>query len=329
VTMGQDSADGSKAAGVAHLTQVFVVGTGRSGTKSLADLLSSIPGCRVRHELQPPLLSEAIAYLEDRLAHNEIVELLRRTRAPESVGGERLSGESNNRLSFVLPALAEAFPNARIVWLIRDGRDVVSSMQERRVYHPDEAKLRRERGREWAGTRIHADAVGDLPPGEWARLDPFGRSCWYWSYTNRLIARDLGRLGVRSLLVKLEHLVPSWPLMGDFLGLPPGLPTQIPHSNRSSRSPMRWTLWSSGQQALFRELCGSLMDEHYPGWDEEMRRGVGAEIYSGAARAAFRLRSSVANGTRPLRARLGLAGQVGRHPEADPRSMRPRARHPG
>jgi hypothetical protein len=288
---------------------VFVVGTGRSGTKTLAEFLSSVPGCTVRHEHKPPLLAEVDAYVKRRLTKKKMVDLLRRTRAPEIIGGERLSGESNQRLSFVLPAVAETFPDARIIWLIRDGRDVVSSMQQRRVYHPQEAQFRPGASREWSLTRIQADEVGDLQPAEWAALDPFARSCWYWAYTNRLIGRDLTQLPLPSLLVKLEDIASSWPPIAEFLELPRVRPEAIPHSNRSRREPMRWQAWSRRQREIFRQLCGPLMDEHYPQWADEMILGFTEEIHALAARTITTARRSAADLTRPLRDRLGLITQ--------------------
>jgi hypothetical protein len=142
--------------------QVFVVGTGRSGTRTLAALLSSASGCRVVHEQDPPLLAEVCDHLAGRLSRRQMTDVLRRTRSVETIGGERLSGEANQRLSFVLPALAEAFPTARLVWLIRDGRTTVASMHHRKWYHPRETVERPGAVRSWAIHRLRGDEVGDL-----------------------------------------------------------------------------------------------------------------------------------------------------------------------
>lgn len=285
-------------------TQVFVVGTGRSGTATLAALLDGLPGCRVVHEASPPLLAEVTGYQRGTLAHHELVELLRRSRRPEAIGGTVLSGEANQRLSFVLPALAEAFPRARIVWLVRDGRDAVASMHHRLWYHPREAALRPPAVRAWADHRIAANRVGDLPAAAWAGLDAFGRCCWYWAYTNRLIARERARLGLPVLCLRLEDLGRRLPALWSFLDLDCPVPPQLAHANRASGgSPLGWRVWSRRQRETFRRLCGSTMDRHYPAWDVEPVRSASSAFLRREARA---LRVLMTLRTRALRARIGL-----------------------
>ena len=130
--------------------QLFVVGTGRSGTRTIADLLDSFPGCTVEHERKPVLLTEVNEYLGRKRPRADMVALLKETRSTEAIGGERLSGEANQRLSFVLGPLAEAFPASRVIWLIRDGRPAVASMVHRGAFHPREHELRGDATKEWA-----------------------------------------------------------------------------------------------------------------------------------------------------------------------------------
>jgi hypothetical protein len=289
--------------------RVFVVGTGRSGTMTLADLLSSVQGVTVEHEHEPKLLAEIKGYAEGRLEHERMVELLRSSRAPAQIGGDLVSGESHNQLSFVLPALAEAFPDARIVWLIRDGRAVVASLVGRNIYHPREFELRTPGTEEWALTRINGDAAGDVSGERWRDLDTFGRCCWYWGYTHRTIGRELRRLPLESFRVRLEDLPELWSDLRDFCTLPASAVPAVPHANRSARAPMSWQHWSRAQQSVFRELCGTVMDEHYPGWAREQRRGIGEDVLSWTVRAKTTLRSSAPRWSRLLRSRLGPAGR--------------------
>jgi hypothetical protein len=289
--------------------RVFVVGTGRSGTMTLADLLSSVPGVTVEHEHEPKLLAEITEYAEGRLEHERMVELLRSTRAPAELGGELISGESHNQLSFVLPALAEACPDARIVWLIRDGRAVVASLGGRNIYHPRELELRTPGTEEWALTRIRGDAVGDVSGERWYELDAFGRCCWYWGYTHRTIARELGRLPLESMRVRLEDLPSIWPDLRDFCTLPASAVADLPHANRSARAPMAWQHWSKAQRTVFRDLCGAVMDEHYPGWEQDQRRSIGEGVLSWTVRTKTVLRRSAPRWSRLLHARLRPAGR--------------------
>jgi hypothetical protein len=279
--------------------QVFVVSTGRSGTLTLARLLDSVPGAAVDHEREPRLVAESVAYLEGQLPHAEMVDLLRRTRSPRAIGGERLSGEAHHRLSFVLPALAEAFPEARIVWLLRDGRPTVASLHHRGWYEPNEAELRGPHKKvPWHENRVRGDLAGDLSPEEWAALDGFGRCCWYWSFANRLIQRDLGRLGLRALKLRLEELDRRRPELEAFLGLRAELPAaRVEH--RSKTPPIGWRLWSAERRQTFERVCGETMDEHYPGWREDLERGLAGGVAALLGRTAVQsARTARARGRR-------------------------------
>src|SRR5438067_6829627 len=253
--------------------QVFVLGTGRCGTATLASLLDATPGCAVGHEIEPKLLEEVNLYLEGRMSHAEMVSLLRETRSRKAIGGENLSGEANQRLSFVLPSLAEAFPNARFVWLIRDGRSTVASMHHRRWYDRREAEARHPALRDWTRFRIRGDVVGDVSAEDWAKLDAFGRCCWYWSYTNRLIGQEIERLGLEALPVKIEQVDESLPALARFLGLrePPRNVGVVDPA--SAGRPLSWRSWSRRHRRVFQQLCGDVMNEHYPGWQSAMRFG--------------------------------------------------------
>lgn len=288
------------------IPQVFIVGTGRCGTASLAALLSAIPDGRVVHEITPQLFSEVNASFRGTLSRSALVELLRRTRDPASIGGSALSGEANQRLSFVLPALAEAFPHARVVWLLRDGRDAVASMQRRLWYHPREMALRSRGARPWALHRIQGDDTGDLSPDAWTRLDSFARCCWYWSFTNRLIDHERVRLSLPVLPIRIERLGEVLPELWSFLELRAPLPVKVPHLHSASggRSP-GWRLWSPRQRAAFRAHCAMVMDRHYPDWAATMQWSVPQEVSAFLGRQNGALRSLIRVQTRPLRARMG------------------------
>jgi hypothetical protein len=272
----------------ARPTHVFVVGTGRSGTTTLSELLSSFPGAKVDHERDPKLLDEVRDFLEGTLPREPLLELLRRTRPPSP--GVDVSGESNTQLSFVLPLLAEAYPSARVVWLIRDGRDVVASMVARGIYDPRELRGRGG-AKAWARTRLQGDRVGDMSAEAWSQLEPFGRCCWLWAFTQRVVGRDLARLSLPWLQIRLEELDARTAALAAFCGVADDTAKAVPHSNRSRGKPRRSRSWSRKERDVFRQLCGPVMDEHYPGWeDDAVGRHVGADALSAASsmtRAAF------------------------------------------
>jgi Sulfotransferase family len=119
--------------GVADATErpVFVVGSPRSGTTFMAGCLGQLPGFVDLGEVGPLKVSlrelvalpeeDAAARLRRTLERVRRLGLVRRLRAVEQTP----------ETSFVLAAALRAYPAAKAVRMIRDGRDVVCSLLEK------------------------------------------------------------------------------------------------------------------------------------------------------------------------------------------------------
>jgi hypothetical protein len=110
---------------------VFVVGAPRSGTTFTAGAIASQPGFVDLGEVAP--LKAAIPKLAGRPreeAARELRRVLERVRRLALVSGLR-GVEQTPEASFVLGAALTAYPQARALVLVRDGRDVVCSLLER------------------------------------------------------------------------------------------------------------------------------------------------------------------------------------------------------
>lgn len=238
---------------------IFVVSTGRSGTKSLASYLTLSNKIKCVHEPEPVLIKESTQYLYNEIIHEHMVQILKVTR-PETIMNREYA-ESNNKLSFVLPAINEAFPEAKIVWLIRDGREVVSSFYSLGFYDPAFKEM--NLWHQWmiSGEKLNYNST------EWNKLSSFGKCCWYWYFTNRLIENNLKQFfSGKSLLLVLEELDNNIGNLEEFLSV--DLPDKLPWLNikRNRISKYTWPNWSFEDKALFERICGNLMDIHYPKW---------------------------------------------------------------
>jgi hypothetical protein len=108
-----------------------VIGSPRSGTTFLARSIGSLPGFTDLGEVAP--LKASIAELA-RLAPEEAAPRIRRMLATTrrlGLVGSRRAVEQTPETAFVAPAVALAFPEARLVHIVRDGRDVACSLLER------------------------------------------------------------------------------------------------------------------------------------------------------------------------------------------------------
>jgi len=237
----------------------FVLTTGRSGSKSIANYLSSFKDVLCIHEPEPILIEEATLYLYGKYSHEKIVQLLKDTRK-KIIDGKQY-GESNQKLSFIIPALQEAFHDSKYIWLVRDGREVVNSTFSLGWY--DSSLLKDSK---WQKYQIEAPKTGDINDEQWRKMNSFEKCCWYWSYTNKIIKRELDKIEEsRWVLAKLEDI--NYDEIFKLLGLKSNK-TKMPWVNkkRKLKENSAWKNWDENKKNTFKKICGQQMDEIYPGW---------------------------------------------------------------
>lgn len=117
--------------GAADQRLVFVVGCPRSGTTFLARSLGSLPGFVDLGEVAPfKAAIPELAGADPAVAAARIRRILDRTRRLGLVGARR-AVEQTPETAFVAAAALAAYPESRVVHIVRDGRDVVCSLLER------------------------------------------------------------------------------------------------------------------------------------------------------------------------------------------------------
>lgn len=119
---------------------VFVVGSPRSGTTFLAGAIGSLPGFVDLGEVAP--LKAAVpelAALEPAEAARRLRRILTVARRVGLVGAVR-AVEQTPELAHLVGVIPIAYPRARIVHIVRDGRDVVCSLLEKPWLRPGNAK---------------------------------------------------------------------------------------------------------------------------------------------------------------------------------------------
>jgi len=177
---------------------IFIISTGRTGTKFLADFFNRFENIEARHEPKPNFLSLGNNYAEGKISSNiaqEIIATDRRIVLNELYKmNAKIYIESNNRLFSLIPVLRNTFPNCKFLHIVRDGRDVVRSGMGRGWYEPNDFP------------RIKATDFPDDPYfKEWEKMSRFEKICWWWQKKDSFIYESV-RGKEDSITVKFEDI---------------------------------------------------------------------------------------------------------------------------
>lgn len=184
-------------------------------------------------------------------------------------------GDSSNKLSWLIPELAQLLPSAKFVHLARDGRKVAGSYFRKlgeECYDDRSTRI----------LQAHYDDPSHTPapPPEkkywWPiprRSDPsarafrcysqFERICWHWAEINRVIMQSLAALPQeRQVFVRLEELRES-PVavkgLYDFLKLPYSADVFAAFARPHNVNKPQDRLLDERERARFDAIAGTMM----------------------------------------------------------------------
>ena len=203
---------------------VFVVGSPRSGTTFTGRALGSLPGFVDLDEVQPwkaaipGLLGQPDDVAARRLRH--ILQCVRTLGLASGLRGVEQTPET----SFVLAAALRAYPDALAVHVVRDGRDVATSLLERGWLSAGRT------GADDARLPFGPYARFWVEPGreqEFSEVSDATRAAWAW----RRYVTEASAVPERTAVVHYEQLV-SDPAaaaapVAERLGAEPGLVTAV------------------------------------------------------------------------------------------------------
>ena len=179
---------------------VFVIGSPRSGTTFTGSALGSLPGFVDLDEVQPwkAAIPSLVGRPDDEVGARlrRILERVRRLGLARGLRGVEQTPET----SFVLTAVLRAYPQAVAVHVIRDGRDVATSLLERGWLSAERS------GADDAGLAFGPHARFWVEPGhdeEFGRVSDATRAAWAW----RRYVTSAGAVPERTVEVRYEQLV--------------------------------------------------------------------------------------------------------------------------
>ena len=184
------------------MNTVFVLSTGRCGTKTLTWLMDTHTSVSSHHEPHPQLIEISYLYfmhLCPEISHRfwqSLLEWNRDSLIESAWDSERVYFESNNRLALIADLMASRYEKAKFIHLVRHPYRFVHSAMRRKYYH----------SHVWDFTRIHprpGEPYADL----WDKLSNVEKCAWLWMQTNTNIQNILETLPQeRKLFVQSEKI---------------------------------------------------------------------------------------------------------------------------
>lgn len=239
----------------------FIVSTGRTGTRFFGRFFDTFPEVYARHEPKPDMVELGVGYAAGQVSFDRAVTIIERNRRAIAKDLKRHAAsvyiESNNRYFSLLKPLRAAFPHARIVHVLRDGRDYVRSGLGRQWYTEKDRF-----------PRLTAKMFPDDPYHDrWDKMSRFEKIAWRWQKKDSILADDLAELD-NTLTVRFEDIftTPDRPGLYEiarFLGFSDNavaaklgrIGTEKMNSTRRPPIP-RWPDWDEELTQRFEEIAG-------------------------------------------------------------------------
>jgi hypothetical protein len=254
----------------------FITGQNRSGSTLVQRLLNEATNARVFEELSPKMGYEAREKHEGHFPSREAAKIFIKTQKEEHIKLVNqmglIFGDKNANYIPFLTEMAEVWPGAKFIILIRDGRDVVTSWCNFQVSTGKKVFQMAEDLAEggdaypvcnlWDYSRLRP-RKGEEFYSEWQRFDLFTKSCFSWSYTNGVLFDALSgippdRWSVLNVSAISAAVVKS---VYSFLGLQGFDEGQISSLLRSGvnesrvRAQPKWLDWTEHQKTIYEMFC--------------------------------------------------------------------------
>lgn len=176
---------------------VFILSTGRSGSKTIATLLNCSENVTAYHEPKPTLQyfsNYAFHHKSEVKILSNMIDAVRMEMILEVFIKDNIYVESNQCLTFFAPVIARLFKRSKFVHLIRHPGDFIRS-GIRKGWHKNDSI--------WESGRVRmADKT------QWAKMDQIEKLSWLWMTTNSFIETFKEQIETKRVItLKFEDLV--------------------------------------------------------------------------------------------------------------------------
>lgn len=250
---------------------VFVVSTGRSGSKAIASLLSQNPEIDFWHDPYPHLNVWANELLYNYESKEVMKNKLTCLFSAFDFRNGITYGISDQKISPFIGILHELFPNAKFIWLIRKADDFVNSSYPRGWFDNSEFgfpanpkeffKKEVSPAHFVACHRTNGFLLKKVSEAKWRNMTGFERNCWYWNYWNRMIEKQLKEIPSNLWKrVKLKDLNNGIPDVQKFIGTQE-FPILTNTINKAHYKKLKTEDWNTEMKELYNIHCSKLLSE--------------------------------------------------------------------
>lgn len=178
---------------------VFILSTGRAGSKFLAALLNRAPNVTAYHEPPPTLeyfSDYAFHHQEEKEILSKMIDAARMESILEVFIKDKIYVESNQCMTFFAPVIAGLFKKSKFVHVVRHPGDFVRSAI-RKGWHKNDSI--------WESGRVKM-----ADQNQWNQLDHIEKLSWLWDIANGFIENFFEKIEKkRTALFKIEDLFSS------------------------------------------------------------------------------------------------------------------------
>jgi len=240
---------------------VFILSTGRTGTKYIGDLLNQLPGVVSVQEPRPSRVLQAwtSAFLESKVSRDVMANVLYNKRV-KLLGHPRgnLYVESNHFIDGFIDVLPEVFDNPIVIHIVRDPRTFVPSMINRGNDHGWKLLINK-----------YVPFFAYAPEGvKRSAMTPIERESYHWVGMNRVLADYGAKHPENYHLFKFEGIFESknFRELLSTIGITNEQYSQLKldtykNPSRYNRMP-KWEEWSKADQKVLLKICGPLMKKY-------------------------------------------------------------------
>jgi hypothetical protein len=232
----------------------FLVSTGRTGTTLFANMLNSIGNYYIEHEPVPNEQYFHRRCLEDPLFSYKYINEFRLKEIYFRIKRKSVEryGEVNGALRRNIKDIKNLLGNCSVVQIVRDGRNVVSSVLNRRTFTENDKSYY---------NMIPDDTV--VSKKEWKSFDRFQKIAFMWSAENAYMRKNC------DFTVKFEDLIQCYELAQEKLFKPLEIPVdyetwsnfigQKMNARKDNDDKYKYENWADYQKDFFDKICGNEM----------------------------------------------------------------------